>query len=191
MKSQPQEFERDWWGTCQNTYGEETKQLFYAKLMGLEMKHDGVHSPYHIDAKGMYILDIGGGPISLLLKCNNLAYGKVVDPCPYPAWVAERYAEARIDYVKKSGESIDDSGFDEVWIYNVLQHVEDPELIIKNALRAGKVLRIFEWIDIPPHEGHPHMLTAEKLDEWIGKKGIIGMATGENECYGKYYTNVR
>ena len=33
------------------------------------------------------------------------------------------------------------------------------------------MLRIFEWIDIPAYEGHPHVLTKEKLDEWIDGDG--------------------
>lgn len=189
---EPQDFEREWWGDCANTYGEETKQLFYARQMGLVMSHDNVHSPFGFDVRGKKILDIGGGPVSLLLKCRNLAKGsKVVDPCEYPYWVKLRYASAGIDYQRMPAEKINEEGYDEVWIYNVLQHVEDPELIIKNALKAGKVLRIFEWVDIPPHEGHPHMLTEEKLNEWIGKAGACRLSTGESECYGKYYTNVR
>ena len=33
------------------------------------------------------------------------------------------------------------------------------------------MLRIFEWVNIPPHEGHPHELTKKSLDEWIGQEG--------------------
>ena len=121
-----QEFERKWWGTCQNTYGEETKQLVYARLMGLVTSHDG-NSPYSIDVQEKSILDIGGGPSSLLLKCRNLGYGMVVDPCVYPAWVHQRYAEANIAFLQMAGEEfVAEDQFDEVWIYNVLQHVENP-----------------------------------------------------------------
>ncbi len=32
-----QQWESEWWGDCVNTFAEETKQLTYAKKMGLEM----------------------------------------------------------------------------------------------------------------------------------------------------------
>ncbi len=188
---QPQEFERDWWGDCGNTFGEETKQLVYASLMGIERSHDGSHSPYSFDMQGKKILDVGGGPVSLLLKCRNLGGGKVVDPCPYPEWTRDRYAAAGIAYARMPAEQMDESGWDEAWIYNVLQHVQDPEVIVRNARRAAKVVRLFEWVDVPPHEGHPHTLTAEALSKWLGGPGVSGELNGEGECYGRFYVNVR
>jgi len=183
-----QRFEHEWWGTCQNTYGEETKQLIYAKLMGLVATHDG-NSPFSFDMNGKSILDIGGGPSSLLLKCRNLKEGWVMDPCPYPRWVAERYNAARIIYMQLRGETLGPKA-DEVWIYNVLQHTQDPEKIIKNARKLAPVIRIFEWINIPPHEGHPHMLTYENLNQWLGHKGLVGDLNGEGNCHGEFYAGV-
>ena len=74
-----QRWELGWWGDCTNTYGEEEKQLLYASRMGLKSFHNG-KSPYNFDLDGMSILDIGGGPVSLLLKCINFRKAKVVDP---------------------------------------------------------------------------------------------------------------
>ena len=54
-------------------------------------------------------------------------------------------------------------------------------------MSAGKVLRLFEWIDIPAHEGHPHMLTKENLEMWIGQEGKTKVLDGENGCYGKCF----
>ena len=162
------EFERDWWGNCTNTYGEDSKHYHYAKYMGLESNWQ------YFNAWDKSILDIGGGPTSMLLKAIGLKKGKVVDPIKYPDWTKERYALANIETETKPGEEVNETGWDEVWIYNVLQHVIDPELIIQNAKRAAPVLRIFEWVNIPPHEGHPHELTKEKLDKWIGQEGTEG-----------------
>lgn len=193
MHQEPQDFERDWWGTCQNTYGEETKQFTYAHHMGLNRSHDGTHSPFSFDVQGESIIDIGGGPASILLKCRNLRRGMVVDPCDYPEWVATRYEAAGIEYLKLPGERValaDVGTFDTALIYNVLQHVENPERVIKNALSVAHQVRLFEWIDIPPHEGHPHMLTEENLNAWLGTQGTVGVLRGENECYGKYYAAI-
>ena len=105
----------------------------------------------------------------------------------YPQWTKNRYKFKNISVEVIGGEDVQESGWDEVWIYNVMQHSQDPEKIIKNALSASKVLRLFEWIDISPHEGHPHMLTQENLEKWIGQKGSVVELTGQNGCYGKCF----
>lgn len=183
-----QEWERQWWGTCQNTYGEEQKQLLYANRMGLRPYHDG-RSPYNFDLKGASVLDIGGGPVSLLLKCTNF-FGFVADPCRYPDWVHARYASAGIDYAQEAGEIIDFQGFDEVWLYNVLQHTQDPEKIIRNAQRAGRIIRIFEWIETRINEGHPHSFTEQQLNGWLGGEGKTETLNGQANCWGKCYYGI-
>lgn len=94
-----------------------------------------------------------------------------------------------IDSLLVKGEDIFIDGFDEAWIYNCLQHTDDPELIIKNALRAAKVLRIFEWVDIEPHDGHPQIITKKMLDESIGSEGRL-ITLAESGCFGKAYYNI-
>jgi hypothetical protein len=171
----PQDFEAGWWGSCQNTYGEETKQLVYARYMQLTAMDLGGPGP-EIDLGGYSVIDVGGGPSSLLLKCRNAGQAIVVDPCPYPAWVAERYLEAGIDFLHVPAEAYLSVApmVDEIWIYNVLQHVEDPEFIVRMALERAKTLRIFEWLDIPPHPGHPQQLRQELLEGWLRMSGNTG-----------------
>lgn len=181
-------WEQEWWGTCQNTYGEETKQLLYAEKMGLEFFHDG-KSPYNIDMKGASVLDVGGGPASLLLKCVNVE-GKVVDPLNMPFWVCQRYVLANITWEAIPAEDMNESGWDEVWIYNVLQHVENPQKVIKNARKAGKLIRIFEWVDTLTNVGHPHSLTEEGLNSWLSGEGKVEELTGQNTCKGKCYYGI-
>ena len=185
-----QEWEHDWWSDCTNTLNEEIKQQTYAKYMGLNRVT--VESGYPYDIAGKSIIDIGGGPVSLLLKTINRGKCAVVDPCDYPEWTMERYRVANIEYIKMQGEDIDklDLTFDSAFIYNVLQHTENPELIIKKALEKSKELRIFEWVDAKTNIGHPHTLTEEKLNKWIGKPGIVITLNGENNCFGKAYYGI-
>jgi len=61
-----QDFEADWWGSCANTYGEESKQIVYARLMNLSPQNLDGHWPVY-DIDGGSVLDIGGGPSSMLL----------------------------------------------------------------------------------------------------------------------------
>ena len=125
----------------------------------------------------------------MLLKTINLGAGLVVDPLEYPDWTYMRYMAKGIYGIIARGEDVIEEGFDEAWIYNCLQHTDDPELIIKNALRSAKTLRIFEWVNVPPHDGHPIELTKEKLDQWIGKEGQT-IQLAESGCFGKAYFNI-
>jgi len=176
-------FESNYWGDCCNTFDEDQKHYVYARYMGL--KQVG----YSFDVEGKSIIDIGGGPTSMLLKTINLGAGLVVDPLRYPEWTYERYSCKGIGCQICRGEDLNHVDFDEAWIYNCLQHADDPELIIKNALRAAKTLRLFEWVDIPPHDGHPIELKKKKLDRWIEQEGNI-IKLAESGCYGNAYYNV-
>jgi hypothetical protein len=178
------EFEKNYWGTCVNTFDEDQKHYVYAEYMGLSRTH------YSFDVENKSILDIGGGPSSMLLKCINLKRGKVIDPIWYPKWTRQRYASHNIDVKIQSGEDIKEDGWDEVWIYNCLQHVSSVEKIIDNAKKAASTLRIFEWIDIPPHEGHPIQLTKEYLDACIGLPGSGTVDLAHSGCYGRAYYGV-
>lgn len=182
-----QDFEADWWGNCVNTFGEEAKQLTYAQRMGLTQANVDGHWPVY-DMGGQSVLDLGGGPASILLKCTNLARAWVVDPCAYPEWVEHRYAVAGVQYERSPAEDlvIPNEPFDECWIYNVLQHVQDPQKIIANARASAKLVRIFEWIDLPPHLGHPHELKAFALSQWLGGYGTVE-EMNENGCVGRAF----
>jgi hypothetical protein len=168
-------FESDYWGNCVNTLDEDLKQFLYAKAMGISK-----YNEFEFTVGGKRILDIGGGPTSLLLKTRDHGGSKVVDPIKYPQWTVDRYTSHNIEYDQKTGEEVNETGYDEVWIYNCLQHVIDPKLIIENAKKAAPVLRIFEWIDIPAHEGHPHELKEDLLNEWIGGRGSTSYITLSN-----------
>lgn len=171
-----QDHELEFWDTCTKTFIEETKQFFYATRMKLGF----IDYPLSdIDLKGKSVLDIGAGPTSLLLKSKNYSRATALDPLmdKFPSWVRERYLSVGIQPLALPAEDIrvegDSSRYDEVWIYNVLQHTIDPELIIRKALQVGKVVRIFEWLEVPTDEKHPHYLEAYKLDKWLGKPGMV------------------
>ena len=184
-----QEWERAWWGTCQNTLGEEIKQITYARCMGLTAHHDG-KAPYNYDLQGVSVLDIGGGPSSLLLKCANAERMVLMDPLHVPEWVLARYRVAGIEYWQRPAEELEAIGlFDEVWIYNVLQHVMNPERVIHNAQRAGGIIRVFEWIETAVNEGHPHAFSEAQLNGWLRGEGKVEILR-ENGCVGKAYYGV-
>lgn len=183
------EWEAAWWGNCVNTLREELLQIEYAKRMGLVFTPTD-RSPYVIDMGGKVVVDIGGGPCSLLLKCVNVK-GIVVDPCRYPHWTVMRYLAAGIEKVLAKAEHVGAVWFirpiDEVWIYNVLQHVENPQKIIANARAIAPTIRIFEWIDTAVSPGHPHSLSRNDLTDWLDGSGTAELFTLHGACGWCYY----
>lgn len=190
-----QHWEMEWWGDCTNTFGEESKQISYAYRMGLVNAPIGEHWPAY-DLEGKSVLDIGGGPVSLLLKCRNGGRRVVVDPGRYPSWTYDRYERAGIEGFYEMAEHMTDiadiagTHFDEAWIYNCLQHTEDPAKIIANARELASVIRVFEWLDIPACPGHPQELLEYQLNEWLDGAGTTEWMEGENGCYGRAYYGV-
>lgn len=172
------EWERNWWCNCANTYAEETKQFVYMNRMGVT----------DVDLKGKSVIDIGGGPVSFLLKCQNVK-GYVVDPCFYPSWVWQRYEAAGIKYLQSKGEDFCGIVADEVWIYNCLQHTESPRQVIENVRKHGKLIRIFEWVYTSVEPGHPHSLNQEDLDSWLGGRGSVE-EINQDGCVGICYYGV-
>lgn len=179
------EWESSWWGDCLDTVGEEIKQRTYNRLMGL--------TPCDYDLKGKSVIDIGGGPVSLLLKYKNRGICAVVDPLKVPNWVVERYKENNIIFYNIPAEELDNLAlninFDMCLIYNVLQHTKDPKKIIQNALSLCKELHIFEWIETGVSDGHIHNLREEDLNKWLGGEGKVEQIN-ENGCIGSCYYGV-
>lgn len=128
----------------------------------------------------------------MLLKTINGRDCTVADPGTYPAWTIERYNAAGIEYVRVPAEDFRSRDYDECWIYNVLQHVRSPREVIDTARVVAPVIRIFEWIDLPPYEGHLHELRADRLDYWL--RGLEGHGTvaevNENGADGRAYYGV-
>jgi len=185
-----QESEQAWWGSCVDTSDEEVKQREYASLMGLDCYKGnvGLRSERY-NLRGHSVLDLGGGPVSLLLRCENRGRSVVVDPATFPDWVLGRYDAAGIEYVREPAESVAlGATFDEVWIYNVLQHVQDPQAVIETAKQHGGIVRVFEWVGIPADTKHPHVLTREALDDWLGCRGRVSDVTWHP--YKRAYTAV-
>lgn len=187
--SDDQTWESSWWGDCLNTFGEEAKQITYAHRMGLVNAPDWGHWPAY-DLGGRSVLDMGGGPTSILLKCRNAGRRTVVDPLAVPDWVKARYELAGIELVQVAAEAFESPDeWDEAWMYNVLQHVQDPRTIIENAWRHARRVRICEYPYTDPHTGHPHRLEPTELDAWLGGKGTVEVIH-ENGVDGYVYFGV-
>lgn len=183
------DWEKSWWGKCTSTCWYETKKQLddYAPKMGLDVKWNS-QGP-HIQVQGS-ILDVGGGPCSLLLLSDGYDKAVIVDPCNYPSWIKNRYESVGITYIKAKAENllelpgIKDFIFQESWLYNVLQHTEFPETIVKNIRAVSKIIRVFDWLEVGIGDGHPQNLHKSQMDEWFGGNGQTKMSNGGLQYFG-------
>lgn len=184
-----QQWEKDWWGNCCNTYNEETKQYTYAKYIGLDEFKTNNWQIIGWDFKNKSVIDFGGGPTSILLK-SKAKKRTVVDPCNYPEWVKQRYEYSGIHYISLATENyLSEEKYDIALSYNVLQHVINPELAIKNMLKSAKEVRVFDWLDVGVHDGHPHDLKKDLLNKWLGGNGQTHYFN-DGICYGTGYFGI-
>ena len=181
-----QAWERSWWLNNPQCYQQEIKKGdIVAGWMGIR------------DMPTQAVVDIGCGPFSLLQRVVVRA-GYAVDPIDYGP-LELGYTTAGIKRICCRGEdllaNVPGMQFDEAWIYNCLQHVEDPTAVITQAMRCAQRVRLFEWINIPPYQGHLHMLTAAGLAQPFAQAGwhtdfsFIGQADFDG-LNGSFYVGV-
>jgi len=170
-----QKFERNWWIT-------------YTACHPDEIRKNDIEARFMLVDKGVpgrSVIDIGCGPLSLLQRVKT-GPSVALDPCHYGE-LEKEYEKHGIRRLYKRGEDLSeaDGSFDEAWIYNCLQHVLNPTQIIENAMKVANVVRIFEWININPYEGHLHKLTPELLRNPFMKEGSGW--TKVYETYGQFF----
>jgi hypothetical protein len=120
------------------------------------------------------VTDFGCGPESLLL-CTDVdhAHSVAVDPLEFSEEDERRYRDLCIRRDRVKGEAFHDQQTEESWLYNCLQHVEDPTgLLVRAAQTARNVVRIFEWVDVPPDALHLHVIRAGAIEEVLRDHGF-------------------
>ena len=175
-----QEWEREWWMNKE----EQTKRwereirkqdLYYIPKMLM---------PSVLDFGNAGILDIGCGPVSILIR-SKFDHALALDPLDFND--AEAYAKLGINRVYAPAETFETSvSFNEVWLYNVLQHVQNVDAVItmmKNHCVPGGMVRIFEWLNVGLCSGHIHNLKVETFEaafvEWERVSWEVGNLQGE------------
>lgn len=111
------------------------------------------------------VLDIAGGPFPLGYPLGVGLY-RVLDPGTYPD-------VAGIERILQCAEDYHGSPSDEVWGYNVLQHVKDPAAVMRCAREhAEHTIRWFDVVDTPIYPVHPHSIRADWLREQLSIDGF-------------------
>lgn len=111
------------------------------------------------------VLDIAGGPHPLGCWVERGRH-VVLDPARYDTGWA-------IDRVHERAEGWRGDTFDEVWGYNVLQHVLDPAEVMATARAcAARRIRWFDVVDTPIYPVHPHSIKADWLRAELSRDGF-------------------
>lgn len=110
------------------------------------------------------ILESGGGCYPAVYFCKGLKKAVNVEPLynQFPKDIQLKLTDAHIECVSVGFEDYKtQSEFDEVWFFNVLQHVRDPYLQIQNAKKIASTIRVFEPINTQINNEHPHTFSIE------------------------------
>ena len=119
------------------------------------------------DLAGKKIMEIGPGRISGLLFCSNYNTSYVVEPTEYDG-IDHLYVNKKIEIIKERLEDAVLPDVDEVWIFNLMQHVQDPDLLVKKCKEKSKIIRFFEPIDLPTNTEHPFTFSKNDFVEYFG-----------------------
>jgi hypothetical protein len=145
------------------------------------------------DLTNKKILESGGGCYPAVYFCGGLKKSVNVEPLydKFPDNIKETLTNVNVECLPIGFEDYKGkSKFDEVWFFNVLQHVRDPFLQIKNAKKIANVIRVFEPIDTQINNEHPHSFTMDFFREQFPDSdvkmyqgGSVGGFHGANCAY--------
>jgi hypothetical protein len=114
--------------------------------------------------EGKTIAEIGCGPFPAVMFCENVR-ATVFEPL----FSKPAHCGGNILWEQVAFENYEHNlTADEVWLFNVLQHVRDPEIIITRAKQYAPVIRFFEPVDYPTCIYHPHTFTEADFHRWFG-----------------------
>jgi hypothetical protein len=119
------------------------------------------------DLKNKTILEIGPARISALLYCDNYQHSFIVEPTEYED-TTKLYSEKPISFIREIYENCESPKVDEIWLFNVLQHVVDPDEFIEKCKKNTKVIKFFEPINTPIETHHPHSFTFDDYTKYFG-----------------------
>lgn len=156
-----------------------------------------------IDRNNSRVLEIGSGPIGMA-ACLKWGERYAIDP------LAEFYKEkqslaklrdSKVQYLAGAGEKIpfDDSFFNIVIMDNVLDHVSEPDLVLKEIYRVLSrngilyiIVNIHTYWGYLLHsllaklnidKGHPYSYTAEKIRDFLNTHQLIVNSELVNDYY--------
>ena len=134
----------------------ETGRRHYAESYRQYFEYLGITEPVGI------VCEIGPADFPALGYINHAKGSFIIEPMP-----SEHLKRFGIPVVTDMAEDAEYQ-VDEVWLFNVLQHVIDPYKIVERAKAQANVIRFFEPINYGIDDCHPWNLTMEMFKGWFG-----------------------
>jgi len=115
------------------------------------------------------IVEIGPADVPALFFCDDFI-GYVIEPME--SSILKEICELRhINLIQDMAETCKIPECDEIWLFNVLQHVLNPDIIIDKAKIAARTIRFFEPINCGIDKKHLHNFTLDYFKNHF--KGIV------------------
>jgi hypothetical protein len=129
------------------------------------------------------VVEIGPARIAGLLFCTNYSKSYIIEPTPYDG-IDHLYQNKNLKIIKEKAEICNFPNVDEVWILNLMQHVQDPDKLIDIAKKKSKIIRFFEPIDLSTNNEHPYSFSEQDYKNYFGDCVKIYNPCGEPGFHG-------
>jgi hypothetical protein len=134
----------------------------------------------NLDLNNKTILEIGPARVSALLYCNNYGPSFIVEPTKYDD-TEHLYINKDITFIRDLYEDCESPIVDEIWLFNVLQHIQNPDLFIDKCKKSAKIIKFFEPINTPIETHHPHSFTFDDYVNYFGDS--VKLYEGSTETF--------
>lgn len=128
------------------------------------------------DLGGMTVIEIGPADFPALYFCDNFN-GVIIEPMKSEH--LQRICESKnIQLIQKTLEELEDgeimatqvsNALTEVWLFNVMQHIVDPDTFVNKVKAIADRIRFFEPIDQPVEVHHPQSYNLQDFKAWFGE----------------------
>jgi hypothetical protein len=151
--------------------------------------------PYDLGNKS--VVEIGPAKVAGLSFCKNYGKSYIIEPIVFEDTAKYYEDKPNLTFIREPAEKCEFPKADEVWLFNLLQHVIDPLEIINRCKKNAKVVRFFEAINTGTNEIHPFAFSYDFFCDQFGKdvtKFYKGGTGGEefhgSDCaYGVWTSN--
>lgn len=145
------------------------------------------------DLGGLSVTEIGCADFPALVLCKNYDPSFIIEPMPSSILRAQIDDDPHILLFNEPLEKIKiNFRTDEVWLFNVMQHIIDPDTFVNQCKNIGGRIRFFEPINYPTAVHHPHAFTLSDFKGWFGnctqfyKGGSVADFHQADCAYGTY-----
>jgi UDP-glucose 6-dehydrogenase len=131
-----------------------------------------VNPEFNFDVKNKKILEIGPGVFAAFLYCNNTENSIIIEPLNFPENVKKVYENKNIKILNEAVEDIEIPKVDEIWVFNVMQHIYNPGQFVAKLKKSARKILFFEPINTAIDDLHLHSYSFEDFQNYFGKNVV-------------------